>query len=47
MLQARIAPPWNSVGWGFIGIGLALEAVASFIRAKTTINALRAELEGA
>ena len=27
MLQARIAPPWNSIGWGFIGIAEHLSRV--------------------
>ncbi len=46
MLQAQIAPR-NSVGSGFVGVGLTVEAVALFIRANTTINPLRSELEGA
>lgn len=44
-LVRLLAPPWNRIGWGFIGIGLAVDAVsvAAFIRAKTTVNPLRAD----
>jgi len=44
-LVRLVAPPWNRVGWGFIGIGLAVDAVsvAAFIRAKTTVNPLRVD----
>src|SRR5450631_1753687 len=40
-----VVPPWNRIGWGFIGIGLAVDAVsvAAFIRAKTTVNPLRVD----
>jgi len=41
-LVRLLAPPWNSIGWGFIGIGLVVDAlsVTAFIRAKTTVNPL-------
>jgi protein-S-isoprenylcysteine O-methyltransferase Ste14 len=44
-LVRLVAPPWNRFGWGFIGIGLAVDAVsvAAFIRAKTTVNPLRVD----
>jgi protein-S-isoprenylcysteine O-methyltransferase Ste14 len=44
-LVRLLASPWNRIGWGFIGIGLAVDAVsvAAFIRAKTTVNPLRAD----
>ncbi len=41
-LVALLTPPWNRVGWGFIGAGLAVDliSVAAFIRAKTTADPL-------
>jgi protein-S-isoprenylcysteine O-methyltransferase Ste14 len=37
--------PWNLVGWGFIGIGLCIDAVsvAAFVRAKTTVNPIHVD----
>ena len=42
-LVRLLESPWNRIGWGFVGIGLAVDAVsvAAFIRAKTTVNPLR------
>ena len=27
-LVRLLAPPWNSIGWGFIGIGLVVDALS-------------------
>ncbi len=42
-LVRLLTPPWNRVGWGFIGVGFGVDAasVAAFFRAKTTVNPLR------
>jgi len=44
-LVRLVAPPWNRVGSGFIGVGLGLDAasVAAFFRAKTTVNPLHVD----
>ncbi len=40
-----LTPPWNRAGWVFVGAGLMIDAVsvATFLRAKTTVNPIRVE----
>ena len=40
-----LSPPWNRVGWVFIGAGFSIDAaaIAAFARAKTTANPIRIE----
>lgn len=44
-LLRLLVPPWNRIGWGFIGAGLFVDAgsVAAFVRAKTTVNPVRVD----
>ena len=40
-----LLPPWNRLGWVFIGAGLSIDAaaVAAFARARTTANPIHIE----
>lgn len=40
-----LSPPWNRVGWVFVGAGFSIDAaaIAAFARAKTTVNPIRIE----
>ena len=44
-LLRLLGPPWNKIGWVFVAAGVLVDAVsvATFIRAKTTVNPLRGD----